>query len=333
MQTKSLSRAKALAKAAFRLFGADITRSSSGVDALSQPKAAQNYQANKFQVDIGNEMSWPSRPVAFVLVASNHGTMIINRNDYRINDEKNAYGVGFQILGSSAYDHGEVSCLLKLLSNRRQAYGDGVVAIDCGANCGVHTIEWSRHMFGWGKVIAVEAQEKIYYALCGNLAINNCLNAKAILAAVGEETGEILCPIPDYLRPGSFGSLEMQHKTSNEFIGQDIDYVNNCDKRQQITIDQLDLDRVDLIKIDVEGMEVDVLAGAKATLQKHRPQMFIEWIKSDCKAITSFLETLDYRPVIVGNNIFAAHEADKAGANITTSNGVLEIRTQSVAKN
>ena len=38
-------------------------------------------------------------------------------------------------------------------------FGDGVMAIDCGANVGVHTLEWSRLMYGWGEVIAFEAQE------------------------------------------------------------------------------------------------------------------------------------------------------------------------------
>jgi hypothetical protein len=38
------------------------------------------------------------RRLAFVLASSNHGTMIANRFDYRMVDQKNGYGVGFQIL-------------------------------------------------------------------------------------------------------------------------------------------------------------------------------------------------------------------------------------------
>ena len=62
---------------------------------------------------------------------------------------------------------------------RRRFHGDGVVAIDCGANIGVHTVEWAIAMTGWGSVVAIEAQERIYYALAGNIAINNCFNAIA----------------------------------------------------------------------------------------------------------------------------------------------------------
>ena len=50
-------------------------------------------------------------------------------------------------------------------------HGDGVVAVDGGANIGVHTIEWATAMTGWGSVIAIEPQERIYYALAGTLWI------------------------------------------------------------------------------------------------------------------------------------------------------------------
>jgi len=46
-------------------------------------------------------MLTPPRPIAFILVSSNHGTMIVNRNDYRLLDENRGYGVGFQILNNS----------------------------------------------------------------------------------------------------------------------------------------------------------------------------------------------------------------------------------------
>ena len=41
---------------------------------------------------------------------------------------------------------------------------------------------------------AVEAQERIYYALAGNLVLQNCFNARAIWAAVGTEAGTISFP-------------------------------------------------------------------------------------------------------------------------------------------
>src|SRR5438477_2580356 len=94
------------------------------------------------------------RPAPFVLISSNHGTLIINRNDYHMVDDTHGYGVGFQIMNQSCFDPQEVEFALGLLQTRRASFGDGVVAVDCGANIGVHTVEWGRLMFGWGRVLS-----------------------------------------------------------------------------------------------------------------------------------------------------------------------------------
>ncbi len=103
-----------------------------------------------------------NRKLAFVLASSDHGTMIVNRFDYRMLDSQQGYGVGFQILETASFDPSEVRLVVDLLAIRRKHYGDGVLAIDCGANIGVHTIEWAKSMADWGSVLSIEAQERIY---------------------------------------------------------------------------------------------------------------------------------------------------------------------------
>src|SRR3984957_11031577 len=169
-------------------------------------------------------MSKPPRKLAFVTAATDHGTFIVNRFDQMIVNGNEGFGVGLQLLENAHYDPDEVNLLLRALNLRRQCYGDGVVAIDCGANVGVHTIEWAKHMTGWGAVLAIEAQERIFYALAGNIAINNCFNARAINAAITSEPGTMKIPVPNYSVAGSFGSLELKRREQTEFIGQPIDY-------------------------------------------------------------------------------------------------------------
>jgi len=251
------------------------------------------------------------RKLAFVLASSNHGTMIVNRLDYRMVDAERGYGVGFQILETAEFDPSEIKLALQLLALRRQHHGDGVVAIDCGANIGVHTIEWATAMTGWGSVLSIEAQERIYYALAGNIAINNCFNAIAIHAAVSSEPGMMKIPTPNYLVPSSFGSLELRQRGTNEFIGQQINYAENMANIRKLSLDEFGLPRVDFIKLDVEGMEMEALEGAAKTIERCRPILLIEKIKADAGQLRGWLEGRGYSFLEVGINLLAVHGSDK----------------------
>ena len=256
------------------------------------------------------------RKLAFVLASSNHGTMIVNRLDYRMVNADQGFGVGFQLLETASFDPLEVKLAVEVLALRRRHYGDGVLALDCGANIGVHTIEWAKAMTGWGSVLAIEAQERIYYALTGNIAINNCFNAIAVHAAVSSEPGVMKIPTPDYTVPSSFGSLELRYRANTEFIGQPINYSENMAVIRQLAIDEYDLPRVDFIKLDVEGMELDALAGASKTIERSRPILLVEKIKSNPEQIGKWFADRGYVLREVGINILAVHADDKARADI-----------------
>jgi FkbM family methyltransferase len=256
------------------------------------------------------------RPIAFVLASTNHGAMLINRNDYRLVGD-GGYGVGYQLLNTSSFDQGEVDFALQLLNERRVKFGDGVVALDCGANIGVHSVEWAQFMHGWGRVLAFEAQERVFYALAGNLSMNNCFNARAIWAAVGECAGTIRVPVPDYLVPASFGSLEINETARTEFIGQAIRYDEaHTQETPMLSIDELRLERVDLIKIDVEGMEMEVLAGARHTLGKSQPQLIVEKLKTPEERIRDLLAPMGYVFFPLGPNLLAIHRDDPTSAQV-----------------
>jgi FkbM family methyltransferase len=259
----------------------------------------------------------PPRKIAFITAATDHGTLIVNRFDQHMTSATEGYGVGFQLLETATYDSGEVNLLLTLLDLRRQLYGDGVIAVDCGANIGVHTIEWARHMTGWGVVVAFEAQERIYYALAGNIAINNCFNARAIHAAVAAQPGTMKIPAPNYLAAASFGSLELRKRDDTEFIGQAIDYTEaKMTDVRAVNLDSFSFGRLDLIKIDVEGMELDVLAGSAKYVANLHPILVVEMVKSDKDKLRAWQEALGYKVFQGGMNFIGIHKDDKCLAHI-----------------
>lgn len=230
--------------------------------------------------------------------------MIVNRLDFATDQSGAAYGVGHQLLTQGCFDPDEVAVGLDILTDRRETYGDGVVALDIGANIGVFTLEWARAMTGWGEVIAFEPQDRLFYALAGNVALHNAYNVRPVHAAVGAEPGSMAIPRPNYLRSASFGSLELKFRESNEYIGQPISYdEDDLVSVMVVTVDGFALPRLDLLKIDVEGMEIDVLAGAKDTIVRCRPHLLIEYIKVGLPALADVLKPLDYAIQVVGLNI------------------------------
>lgn len=256
-------------------------------------------------------MAYPPRKLAFVLASTDQGTLIVNRFDYKMVDADRGFGVGYMLLNQASYDAVEVATVQQLLVLRRNYHGYGVVAVDCGANIGVFTVEWAKAMTGWGSVLAIEAQERVFYALAGNIAINNCFNARAMHAAVTAASGVLRIPVPDYLSPATFGSLELRASATNEPIGQAIDY---RDERlapvPAITIDSLALPRLDLLKIDVEGMELEVLAGASATIGRCLPIIVVEHLKSPVGTLRETLVSHGYRCFDTDMNIVAVHTSD-----------------------
>lgn len=250
--------------------------------------------------------------IAFILASTDHGPLIVNRFDYKVKDDTALFGVGHFLLNNASFEGSEIGFLKHILNLRNEHFGDGVQVIDCGANIGVHTVEFARLLRDRGMVLAIEPQERLYGALWGNIILNNCSNARALMAVLGAHNGTQWIPVPDYHVPGSFGSLEMVLQPGvTEDIGQDVSYLDDAViNTPMITIDSLNMQRVDLIKLDVERMELDVLAGASETLDRCRPVLFIETMKIDKALLVTKLEEHGYEWFPSVMNLIAIHSDD-----------------------
>lgn len=144
----------------------------------------------------------------------------------------------------------------------RQLLRPADVAIDAGANIGAHTVGMARLVQSAGAVVAFEPQRAIYDLLCNNLRLNGIANVRALRQAVGSAPGVIRVPPLDYAQADNFGGVAL-----GGAAGEQVDVV---------TIDSLGLPRLRILKIDIEGMEWEALTGARATIRRLQPALYLE---------------------------------------------------------
>lgn len=234
-----------------------------------------------------------------VVMSTTQGSFIVNKNDI---------GVGAQLSARGAYDPDEIKLLSDLI---RTLNRDDVVLLDIGANIGVHSVTLSEVVGAKGKVYAFEAQRIVYYILAGNIALNSIENVWCYHKAVGMQCGQIEIPQFDYGKPLSLGSIEFGAE-QRESIGQARRH--DTTKREYVdllSVDSLQLPRVDFMKVDVEGMELDVLQGAAATIRRDQPMIFVEYLKGDRKALAKWLLDAGYRLMIYRHNWLCLHREGK----------------------
>lgn len=162
---------------------------------------------------------------------------------------------------------------------------ESCVVVDAGANIGFVSVPIAREILDrGGTVYAFEVQRMLYYALCGTAALNDLENLHAHNWALGSAVGTLKAEKPDYGAPQDFGMFSL---------------VNQNDLRAPedvavATVDSLALPRLDFFKIDVEGMEIEVLKGARETIRTWQPWCWIEYWKVDVNDIKAQFSDLDY---------------------------------------
>lgn len=200
-----------------------------------------------------------------------HGLMLYNRFDRYIGRSMDLYG---------EFSSGEAELF-------KQAIKPGWTVVEAGANLGAHTVQLANLVGPRGTVYAFEPQRIVFQALCANLALNSIANVHARMEALGETKGQVTIPIIDYQRENNFGGLPIGDMQSQNLAGEVV---------PQIAIDSLELPRCEFLKVDVEGMELAALKGARQTIERFRPILYVENDRRDrSPPLIEFLLSLGYR--------------------------------------
>jgi FkbM family methyltransferase len=176
-----------------------------------------------------------------------HGTFLYNTRDTIVGLSLDNYG---------EWAEGDMDVLGRTIK-------PGNVVVDVGAYIGTHTVFFSNLVGDDGIVVAIEPQHLIFQNLCANLALNALCNVVPLQNLIGKQEGIAKIPVLHPDQENNFAGLTLSLSTSGR-------------PTPVVTIDGLKLSQCDLIKIDVEGMECDVIEGAKETIRRHKPVLFVE---------------------------------------------------------
>jgi FkbM family methyltransferase len=188
-----------------------------------------------------------------------------------VNDKHACVGRSFLTYGE--FSEGEAELFRALIQ-------PGWTVADVGANIGAHTVLFAQLVGPKGTVYAYEPQRLIYQMLCGNVALNNLNNVVCRHQAVGAE-------------PGLVHLASLDPDVENNFGGASLDAIPGD---EAVVVGPLTVP-CHFLKIDVEGMEIEVLAGAADMIRRVKPRLYVENDREDrSAALIDAIYHLGYTP-------------------------------------
>ncbi len=172
----------------------------------------------------------------------------------------------------------------------------GHVFLDVGANIGEICFAAAKRVGEGGRVMAFEPIRINFDRLQETLSLNPELQARTQLFpfALGEKDQKEVAFI--HPRKDNQGMMRVKGEGMEDEV-----YAKVKMRSLDSLLEEKGVKHIDFIKIDVEGYELNVLKGAKKSLLKYRPHLFIELDDSNlkaqgdsAKALLGWLEELGY---------------------------------------
>ena len=186
------------------------------------------------------------------LIATRYGQMEIIDSDYTVSQALRIYGEWAQK---------ELDLLSRFIT-------PGACVIDAGAFIGTHTLFFSKMVGISGKVFSFEPRCELFAYLQHNINLNGLGQALGFNVALGATSTTLKIRSLDLQIADNFGGIKLisSHEMTNV-----TEYTVPV-----ITLDEMELPKVALFKLDVEGMESEVLSGARKIIARDRPVIFAE---------------------------------------------------------
>lgn len=188
---------------------------------------------------------------------------------FHVAREDSVIGHSLKIYGEWAED--EISAYAALLT-------DGDTILDIGANIGTHAIALASR-FPQSEVVAFEPQPLAFCLLSANVLATKTANVYVRNWGCAEAE-RIVHVTPNYETVGwNVGGFSLRDSESSEQAG--------ATPMLLVALDEVPFRRrVQFIKIDVEGMEEQVLAGAKKLIARDKPILYFEVLEIERLAAT-----------------------------------------------
>ncbi len=193
--------------------------------------------------------------------------------------------------GRERYDRLNFSVLEKIIQ-------PGDVCFDIGANIGIYSCVLSRLTGDAHGIHSFEPAGHIRQKLIRNLRLNSFENLNLNAFGLGAENSE-----KEFfeVKEGQYrgGVSSFVQNDSYESLGADSFETRVVPVRKLDSYAaEIKLSALKLMKIDVEGFEMDVIRGAKATIERLRPFILLEFDdvrhKSDAQEMREFFLSLNY---------------------------------------
>ena len=156
--------------------------------------------------------------------------------------------------------------------------------LDIGAHVGLVALPMASVMAPGGRVVCFEPAEANRRLLLEHAALNGFAAIEVNPCLVGAETRPDV-PFFEMAEPTGMNALVVR-KNAEAYI---------ATRRPQVSLDDFCDERAlapEVVKIDVEGAEIGVLRGARKTLARHRPLIFLSIHPRDIELMGESVEAL-----------------------------------------